>query len=509
MNDLADRLAVDAWAPDVIDDAARLDPHGAELQRVLDAAKRHGVRIRDWRAAVTRRRVALDDERRSAARRAAPAPEGDDLDSRIAFVRSRLLSDEKGNVRKVVANVITILGRDPRWDGHLAFHAMRDAPIITTAIEWHEDDAPAKPYVGPWTDADSVRAASWLSRVWDLDVAPKLVSDAIEAVSRRVLVDPLRDYLGALRWDGHVRLPGFLSAYFGAEDSEYTRAVGTRWMISAVARALNPGCKVDCVLVLEGPQGSGKSTALRKLCPSDDLFCDDELPLGSKDAAQNLAGKWIYELGELDKLSRHDLGTLKAFVTRQTDTYRPSFGIRARDFDRWTVFAASVNGQEYLRDDENRRYWPVRAPHVFLAELERDRDQLWAEAVVRYQSGEPWHVDTPELASLCRAEQELRRESDPWEEHVAKWLAGQAEQACQSRILGARCPCAWCQGVTSSAVLSGALNVERSKQGRGEEMRAAAVMRRLGWRKSGQKRQDGGVVRPYFPPAPREEVTTS
>lgn len=480
-----------AFAPDVLAAAASLDELGAAYQAALVVLRSKRVSVKDWRAAVRARRPS-----------APKFPEADD--DELADVRAALLLDEKDRPRKHVANVVTLLARDPRWEGRLAYHAMRESPIITQAIEWHADDAPAKPYTGPWTDADSVRAASWLARMWGFDVSPKVVSEAIETVSRRVVVDPLRDYLTGLRWDGIVRLPGFVASYFSGEDTEYTREIGKRWLISAVARAMRPGEKVDCVLVLEGNQGTFKSSALRALCPFEDLFSDDELALGNKDAAQSLAGKWIWELGELDKMSRHELGVLKAFITRQIDTYRPSYGIRARDFRRSTVFAASVNEREYLGDEENRRFWPVRAPHCWPKELARDRDQLWAEAFTRWESGEAWYVDTPELAALCRAEQDDRKRVDPWEEAFAKFLAEKLGTQCQARFIGERCNCPWCVGVTTSAALTGAVKLEVARQTLSEEKRAARLLRCLGWAQGKQRRLEGSRVRPFYPPAPAE-----
>lgn len=492
MNDLAELITQDAWSPDVLQALAALSPSSAEFQKLLDVAKGRGVRLRDWRSAIAKLR---DDRARRPDRGTGLEEEAPE----IASVRAKLLLSEENEIRRCTANVTTILVRDPRWAGRLAYHVMREAPVIVRPIEWHEDDAPAEPYVGPWTDADSIRTSSWLSRCWDLDVPAKMVSEAIEAVSRKAVVDPVRDYLRSLRWDGIQRLPSFLPYYFGSPKNEYTAAVGTRWMISAVARALVPGCKVDCVLVLEARQGTGKSAGLRALCPFEELFADDELALGNKDAPQNLSGKWIYELGELDKMSRHELGTLKAFVTRQTDTYRPTFGIRSRDFPRHTVFAGTVNPGDYLRDDENRRYWPVLAPSVAVKQIEADRDQLWAEAVARFDSGEAWHVDTPELAALCRAEQDQRRRIDPWSQWIGDWCARRLSEPCTGR-LDDRCRCVRCQGVTTSEVLQDAVQVSRERQGTSEEMRVAGILRGLGWDKGAQERRAGGRVRPFFPP---------
>lgn len=487
-----------AWEPSTIDAAARLNRLSLDFQRLLDAVKRGGGRVRDWRAAVDARRDEIDRE----------LPElGEDADPWRIGIANRLLTDGKGLARRVVANVITIFVHDPRWSGRLAFHAMSEAPVIVTPIEWHPDDAPPRPESGPWSEADTVRATSWLAREWALDVPSAMVMEAILAVSKRIEVDPLRDYLESRRnaWDGTLRLEGWLSRYLGAPDTPYARAIGKRWLISAVARALRPGCKVDCVLVLESrEQGTGKSAALRALAPLDELFFDDDLALGTKDAAQSIASKWLIELGEIDKLSRHELGIMKAFITRQTDHYRPSYARAARDFPRHCVFAGSTNETEYLRDEENRRFWPVRTGRIDLVALVRDRDQLWSEAVEAFDGGHPWHVDTPELAALCRSEQEKRAQGDPWDEHVMLWLSGQTDKAdreCQARIMGRRdCGCILCCGTTTSGVLSAACGVEKAKQTKSEEMRVAAILRRLGWVRGEQERQSGSRVRPYFPP---------
>lgn len=504
--DLAARItanAEDAWAPEVIEAAARLPALSVDFQRILDAAKRAAVRVRDWRAAVTARRAELDDERRATARAQVGETE------KVSQVRAQLLYASNGEARKTVANIITIVVNDPRWEGRLAYHAMRDEVLITTPIDWHADDAPAKPEAGPWTDADTTRATSWIAREWSLDVPSSMVAEAIGTAARKVIIDPLRDYLDALRWDAIPRLDTWLSVYLGAPLNDYTRAIGTRWLISAVARALRPGCKVDCVLVLEGKQGIGKSSALRALCPFDDLFFDDDLPIGDKDAAQNLAGKWIVELGELTTLTRHELAQTKAFITRAVDHYRPSYGRTARDFPRHCVFAGSTNDVEYLRDEENRRFWPVKCDMIDVASVARDRDLLWAEAVARFQSNEPWYVDTAELAAICRDEQEQRAQADPWEEHIATWVQEKLERPCEGRILGPRCPCPRCAGVTVSGVLAGAVGLEKARQDKREEGRAAAILRRLGWGRGPQCRQAGTRVRPYFPPAPPSQGVPS
>ncbi|WP_437567894.1 VapE domain-containing protein [Sorangium sp. So ce542] len=488
-----------AFTADVIDAAARLEATSAAFQRVLNIVQEAGTRIRDWRNAVNLRRQEFlakraEDERRL--REVQLTPEQKAIDQ----LRPALLLDDEGRPRRSLANLSTILSRDPRWEGKLAYHALRERVVIVEPIPWHADDAPAMPEVGDWKDHDSTRAAAWVSREWDLDMPSAPISEVIEAVARKRIIDPLVDYLGALRHDGVPRIDTWLSVYLGVEDTPYTRAVGARWLISAVARAYKPGCKVDCVLILEGRQGIGKSSALRALCADPTWFFDDELPFGDKDASQNIRGKWIIELGELSFLNRHELAVIKSFITRQVDTYRPSFGRRAVDIPRHCVFAGSTNEETYLRDEENRRFWPVRCSKIDLATLEGDRDQLWAEATSRFLRGEPWHVDSAELAALCRAEQDQRVQTDPWDEMVSNWLGQLLAKRCEASLRGDNCLCVRCKGVTPAKVLTAAIGVEPSRQTKADENRVAAILKRFSWQRGKLARRDGVRIRPFYPP---------
>jgi predicted P-loop ATPase len=515
LDGLAARLAdgaEHAFDAEVVRAAAELADASPAFQAVLATLAAAKVRIRDWRAAVGQVRDHLkraDEEEHQRRREAEIAT--DETEMAIAMLRKGLLRDEWDEPRKNLANLIAIFARDPRWSGALAYHVLREGVVITAAPPWNDDERGA-PSSGDWTEQASTCATSWLSRAWGIDVASKLVEEAIEAVARRTVLDPLGTYLRGVTWDGTPRIDTWLSAFCRVDDTTYSRAVGARWLISAVARALRPGCQVDCVLILEGLQGKGKSSALRALCPDESLFFDDKLDIGSKDAAQSLRGKWLIELGELSALSRSELSDQKSFITRRVDSYRPSFGRRARDFARRCVFAGSTNEESYLRDEENRRYWPVLCKlgkgggeTIDFEGLAAVRDQLWAEAVDRYRAGERWYADTPELVALCQEQQELRAQADPWEQWIGDWLDVQLKK-CEARLLAERCDCVRCRGVTTGAILSGALALEKGRQTRAEEMRAAAVLRRLGWIKGTLASRAGSRVRPYFPALTTSEV---
>jgi putative DNA primase/helicase len=207
----------------------------------------------------------------------------------------------------------------------------------------------------------------------------------------------------------------------------FVRQAGRRWFLSAVARVYRPGCKADCAVILEGPQGAGKSSALAALVPDPEWFADDIADLGCKDSAQDLRGKWIIELGELSAMRRAEVERTKAFMSRAVDHYRPSYGRRSQDFPRQCVFAGTTNADAYLGDETgNRRFWPVKVGTIRLGALREVRDQLWGEAVAAFEAGEKWWLDA-EVEAAAAEEQGERRIVDPWEERVLQHAVGRKE----------------------------------------------------------------------------------
>jgi len=228
-------------------------------------------------------------------------------------------------------------------------------------------------------------------------------------------------------WDEVPRTDTWLIHYLGCEDTPFIRAVGSRWLISGVARIFQPGCQADHVLQLEGPQGIRKSSALRALA-SDEYFADHISDLGSKDSRIELLGKWILEMSELVSMRRSEIERIKAFLTARIDHFRPPYGRRAIDAPRQGVFAASTNDETPFVDSTgNRRFWPVRCGQIDVEAVARDRDQLWAEAYLRYVKGEPWWLDNVELNALAKAEQDERYEPGPWDSAILEWV----EHPCQ------------------------------------------------------------------------------
>lgn len=256
-----------------------------------------------------------------------------------------------------------------------------------------------------------------------LDPSKNSACDAIVHVARERSFNRTRDALEALpRWDGRRRLDRWLVESLGAADSEYHRAVGRAWLISAMARAYAPGCKADHMLLLEGAQGIGKSTALAVVGGAG--YKDLTFSAHDKDAMQDLRGAWVVEYSELAGLSKRDDDWLKGHIARATDSYRASYGRDSLDYPRSCVLAGTMNPQgdgRYLRDSENRRYWPVACDgtpgtlRARLGWLGANRDQVLAEALAAYRGGEIWYLDREVGQS---AEQERRREVDPLEAGV-------------------------------------------------------------------------------------------
>lgn len=368
-----------------------------------------------------------------------------------------------------IINAITVLSFDPRWKGILRYDQFAQNIRFMREPEWHEDDKPAFPFE-VWTDSSANCLDAWLRRHWALELPAATVMQGAAMVAERDAYNPLRDWLATLKWDGVERLASWGVDYLGAADNAYTKAVCTKWLISAVARAYKPGCKADHVLILEGPQGRGKSTALEALAGRD-WFTDTPIDIGNKDAYLALRGKWIVELAELATLKKSDADRAKAFFSSPVDTYRPPYGRTVQAFPRSCVFAGSVNAGEYLTDDTgNRRYWPVKCGIIDVEGLREARAQIWAEAIVRFGEGATWWP-TYEESKLFEAEQLERVIPDLWESVVSDWLrskAGRKEVADKG-------------GVSLNTVLEQAIRLSASDYGKGEMLRMTATMDRLGW----------------------------
>lgn len=269
------------------------------------------------------------------------------------------------------------------------------------------------------------------------DLFLTVIADA----ARQNAFHPVAEYLAALRWDGVPRIGRWLANYGGADDTAYSQAVGELILVAAVRRVRQPGVKFDEMLVLESPQGTNKSTALKALAVRDDWFTDD-LPLNAeaKRVIEALSGKWIVEAGELKGMRQGGANHLKGLLSRTHDKARMAYDHLEREVPRQCVIVGTTNDSRYLRDTTgNRRFWPVAVTGFDLESLRRDRDQLWAEAAAREAEGAPIRLD-PALWGDAAAEQDARRVEDPFYEslHVAlgEEMAGKLKADDAWRIVG-------------------------------------------------------------------------
>lgn len=368
----------------------------------------------------------------------------------------RYSNAENPKLLKTAANVQLVLTNDPRWRGRIAYNRFSDQILVRDELPVvRNEESPI------WRDVDDTLVQTWFEREHDVTIAIDAIARGVSAAANHAAFHPVREYLGSLKWDGVPRCNEWLTRVYGSELNDYTRAIGPMWLLSAVARANDPGCQAEAVLILEGPQGWGKSKSLRIMCKQRDWFTDEVPEMGTKAAAEQIQGAWIIELGELDALSRGELSAVKAYITRRDDKYRAAFGRRAIVRPRQCVFAGTVNpgGEGYLRDETgNRRFWPVvvlRAPD--LEWLTANVDQIWAEAMHRYNSGEAWHVKDAALLKLIEAEQAARVSRDTWVDTIEHWLIGRDE-------------------TSVTEILKRVFDLEENKHDRAQQMRVARAL---------------------------------
>lgn len=328
------------------------------------------------------------------------------------------------NPRAIVRNANLALRYAPEWCGKLRFNAFAKAVIVPAGCSLPWMKKPLRSDL-KWDDQHDRLSTDWLQNN-GIYVPMHIAGQAVQTVAMERPFHPVRKYLKGLKWDGVHRVPSWLTIYLGVKHSGYVEAVGRCWLISAVARVYQPGCQADHTLILEGPQGIQKSTSLRVL--AEPWFTDEIADLGSKDAALQTAGAWIIELAELEAMGKSETPKVKAFITRRCDRFRPPYGARLIDSPRQCVFAASVNpnasGTYRAFQDETggRRFWPVRCTKIDIDGLVRDKDQLWAEACVRYRDGESHWLTDSEIIRLAECEQAERYEGDPWDALIEDWL---------------------------------------------------------------------------------------
>lgn len=384
----------------------------------------------------------------------------------------------EGGKKDCRENVFTYLVNHPRLRGLVAYNEFSHQVLKTRSPPW---DSPP----GEWTTNDDYFLALWLAqheRITFKSESTLVAGVAMAAYSARY--HPVMQYLDALApWDAVPRLRHWLPECLGAEESEYTSLVGSWFVMGMVRRIRHPGCQHDYMIVLEGLQGKKKSTALRTLAVRDEWFADTPVRLGTSDALLTLAGKWVYEIAEMDSFSRAETTAVKGYITSRSDRVREPYARRFVDRPRSGVLVGSTNQAEYFKDPTGaRRFWPVACDgEIDLARLEQWRDQLFAEAMVRLGSADAesrrcWPTRAEEEQYLV-PQQEKREIVDPWFDRLAVWLDSKAnygETGLEVREV---------DRFTAFELLTKCLNVpmDRIDGNRQMSTRVGQIMHKLGW----------------------------
>ncbi|MBM6680073.1 virulence-associated E family protein [Pseudoflavonifractor capillosus] len=327
--------------------------------------------------------------------------------------------DAQGKPVKSMKNLRTVLENDPNLKGKLQLNLFSGRIDVTGELPWRRPGN-----VQTFGDEDAAQLRIYLEPFFG-KVAKNDVLDAVAACASDQAYHPVRDYLNSLQWDGVPRLDMLLVDYMGAENTPYIQAVTRKAFTAAVARVMTPGCKYDTMLVLIGGQGRYKSTLFRVMGGS--WFSDSLRTFGDKDSMETIQGTWINEVAEMQALAKSEINAVKMFLSKSSDYYRAAYGRYTADRPRQCVFFGTSNTKECLTDTTgNRRFWPVdidqqtRKKDVW-SELATERDQLWAEAMVRWRLGESLSLP-PALEREALAAQEAHRERHPWEGIIADFL---------------------------------------------------------------------------------------
>lgn len=371
-----------------------------------------------------------------------------------------LVRSKSGQIKARIGNVIAMLKRPDLTGMLIRYDVFRDEVLLD-----HR----------PFMDVDYTQLRLRLESP-DLNFAPvsrEMMRDAVLFVALEATFDSAQDWLNGLEWDGIERIETFYPTYLGTEDTPYTRAVSLYHWTAHAGRILSPGCQVDMVPVLIGSQGSGKSSAIRALVPDEQYYVELSLSADDDDLARMVKGVLAAELPELRGLRGKEIDHIKAYITKREEEYIPKYMEKKARYPRRVVFIGTTNQEEFLADETgNRRWLPVMVGRQDSSAIERDRLQLWAEARERYRKdGILWK----EAQELGRALHVHHMVHDPWESQIEAWM--HRFFSLNKHVPAAR------EFVHSSEIFQEALQIDVGKQTKGDEMRLAAVLRGLGWRR--------------------------
>ena len=342
-----------------------------------------------------------------------------EIDANGSDWKEKLKVTEKGALAQTIENAVIILRHDPQLRDCLAYNEMDHNIVSLKSLPWREIRGASQ-----WVDTDDAALRFYMERLYGMTGKDRIF-DAVNVVAQERSFHPVRDYLNGCEWDGVPRVDTLLIDYLGADDNAYTRAVTRKTLAAAVARIYKPGCKFDYMLTLRGRQGLGKSALIAKL--GGPWFSDTFTTMQGKDAYEQVQGVWIMEVGELAGMRKAEAETIKLYISKQVDRFRPAYGRRLQEFPRQCVFIGTTNETQFLRDTTgNRRFWVVDTPndptHDMWDELTTETiRQIWAEAVDIYNAGEKLYLPKS-LEKIAREVQEIYEEENPRAGIVASYL---------------------------------------------------------------------------------------
>ena len=332
----------------------------------------------------------------------------------------KLQRNQNGAVKGTIDNILIILDGDPALKGKFALNLFANRGEVLGALPWQKDSKRRL-----WSDTDSNGLYWYLERMWGITQRGNIDS-ALDIHAATHAFNEVQDYINGLTWDGVPRLDTLLIDYLGAKDTAYNRAVCRKSFTGAIARAMTPGCKYDTMLILAGPQGIGKSTLLDKM--SRGWFNDSIRTFEGKEASELLQGVWLVEVAELDAFRRTDIARIKQFLSLKADRYRAAYGRHVKELPRCCVFFGTCNEMEFLQDTTgNRRFWPVDVgentpdKRVWSDLTDDIINQVWAEAKMRWQTGEKLYL-TGAIETEAKLKQEEHREASVREGIILEFM---------------------------------------------------------------------------------------
>ena len=384
--------------------------------------------------------------------------------------QAKLQTTDTGKAKNIVENARIALENVPEFAG-LALDEFSGRIVRPPGCPWPSASR-------DWGDLDSIEFAAWMQR-HHVDISKETAYDAVQIVAARNKFHPVRNYLESVEWDGEPRVDSWLTRYVGVVPNNYTLAAGRCFLISAVARIFQPGCKADVALMLIGGEGKGKSTVCRIL--GDPWFSDDIPDLGEKDAQMHVSGHWILEMSDLAALNKAALTTVKSWMSRSEDVYRPPYGRAIIHQLRQCVFMATSNEAEPLKDTTgNRRFWPVEVGYIDLEALARDKDQLWAEALELYRAGNEWWFKDETTIEAARQEQSGRLDLHVWHDAIERYCDGK-------------------EFVTVAEVLDQCIHKDQQARTQADKINVVKCLQTMGWTLT-QRRLAGKPTKVYKNP---------